>query len=825
MHATTTKFRRALALVILFAAGLAQAAGVNYADPRNTGLLPYTKLGSMTGSQFLGLITDPVGTGAYILRVPGSIPSCSNVTSSKLLYDNTTGAFSCGTDQSSGGSFTVTRQTFSNANATATTTGSLDVIAQVGTMSLPRTLTLNAASAYAAGSRVLIQDESCTVSPTNTITVDANASETINGSLTATINRACGSMVLETDGTKWVIVSKSFYAGSEITNTPAGGIAATDAQAALNELDTEKAPKDSPVLTTKLGYPYGTAFPGSPATGDTIIITDDSAAGACDSAAGSAATLCRWNGSAWVAVGGSGGGGSGTVNAGTLGQYAYYGANGNVIGGRDLSSLATDLLGVAPTVVVDSTTARTLTAADNGKILRFTNAGAVTVTVGTGFSGYGAMICRGGTGTVSLSASSTTLNTSSLVLNGQYTCLSILPTGTANVFDVIGATGVVDVAPEAVASAATTSIFSTASRNVSVTGTTGITSLGNCTAGDWRRVTFAGILTITHSATNPFLPNAGGNITTAANDTALAVCVATNNVTLVSYQRANGQALQTGAGGGTVTNTGSLTANAPMLGNGGSDSKVSASINSDGAGQIQLGASGSVVGSIRFFNITGGGGYIQLSPVTGTLSSVTLSLPNATDTLMGKQTTDTMLNKTYDCAGTGNVCRQKGYIYLTHPHFCDGTNAQIGTTATSVSYGHATFVNSVDQASNYCEYLIQVPEDIDTSVALRARLKVLLGGADTGSQRYVLSSVSVADSAVPTSATLANAVNVDFAGDASGASGDVETSAWTTLTSWNGALTAGQTWRIRLARDGDTSDTSTVNSTELGVVLEYGVTQ
>lgn len=187
--------------------------------------------------------------------------------------------------------------------------------------------------------------------------------------------------------------------------------------------------------------------------------------------------------------------------------------------------------------------------------------------------------------------------------------------------------------------------------------------------------------------------------------------------------------------------------------------------------------------------------------------------------------TDTLTNKTLDASATGNVLKTKGYVYLTHPHLADGTNATIGTTATAIGYGHATFSNSVDKATNYVEYFIQVPEDLDTSVALRARLKVLLGGTDTGSQRYVLSSVSVADSAVPGSATLANEINLDFAGDGSGASGDVETSAWTTLTSWAGALTAGQTWRIRLARDGDTSDTSTVNSTELGLVIEYGTTQ
>ena len=210
------------------------------------------------------------------------------------------------------------------------------------------------------------------------------------------------------------------------------------------------------------------------------------------------------------------------------------------------------------------------------------------------------------------------------------------------------------------------------------------------------------------------------------------------------------------------------------------------------------------------------GGTVNIS--TGTLQQAGVNVVTETGT-------QALTNKTLDGSATGNVVKLKGYIYLTHPHLCDGTNATIGTTATSINYGHGTFSNSVDQATNYCEYYFMVPEDIDTAVAIRGRLKVRLGGADTASQRYVLSSVSVVDSAVATASTLANAINVDFAGDASGASGDEETSAWTTLTSWAGALTAGQTWRIRLARDGDTSDASTVNSSEGGIVIEYGISQ
>lgn len=281
----------------------------------------------------------------------------------------------------------------------------------------------------------------------------------------------------------------------------------------------------------------------------------------------------------------------------------------------------------------------------------------------------------------------------------------------------------------------------------------------------------------------------------------------------------------TPAGSGTVTNTGgNLTANSVVLGAGTTDTKVVAGILTDGTSKLTLGVAGTSVGSVDFKNATSG--TINLAPATGALGTSNLVLPIASDTLIGKATTDTLTNKTLDAAATGNVLKVKGYIYLTHPHLCDGTGAIIQTTATSISYGHGAFSNSADEAANYCEYYLQVPEDIDTSVALRGRIKVLLGGADTATQRYVLSSVSVADSAVPTASTLANAINIDFAGDGAGANGDVETSAWTTLTSWNGALTAGQTWRIRFARDGNaTQDASTVNSTELGLVLEYGVTQ
>lgn len=45
------------------------------------------------------------------------------------------------------------------------------------------------------------------------------------------------------------------YTASQITNVPAGGIASVTVQTALDELDTEKAPKDDPTFTTKITTP------------------------------------------------------------------------------------------------------------------------------------------------------------------------------------------------------------------------------------------------------------------------------------------------------------------------------------------------------------------------------------------------------------------------------------------------------------------------------------------------------------------------------------------------------------------------------------------
>lgn len=164
---------------------------------------------------------------------------------------------------------------------------------------------------------------------------------------------------------------------------------------------------------------------------------------------------------------------------------------------------------------------------------------------------------------------------------------------------------------------------------------------------------------------------------------------------------------------------------------------------------------------------------------------------------------------------------------LTHPHQVDGTGAAMNLTSSSALYGHATFSNSADQAANYVIYRMAVPHDFDPSVDLEASFSFRLGGADTGKHRYVISMADVDNSASSDAPTFSNAINLDFAGDASGASGDRETIDWTVLTGWRTSLTAGHSLVIKVARDGDdgTNDTSTVNSSDLNLKIKMGHTQ
>jgi microcystin-dependent protein len=92
-----------------------------------------------------------------------------------------------------------------------------------------------------------------------------------------------------------------------------------------------------------------------------------------------------------------------------------------------------------------------------------------------------------------------------------------------------------------VSSAATTNLGAVASNRVRITGTTTITSFGS-TASGFKFIRFAAALTLTHNATSLILPGSA-NITTAANDTCLALPLGSGNWIVLAYQRATGEAV------------------------------------------------------------------------------------------------------------------------------------------------------------------------------------------------------------------------------------------------------------------------------------------
>jgi hypothetical protein len=98
------------------------------------------------------------------------------------------------------------------------------------------------------------------------------------------------------------------------------------------------------------------------------------------------------------------------------------------------------------------------------------------------------------------------------------------------------------------------------------------------------------------------------------------------------------------SGSGTVTNTGTLTASAVVIGNGTSDVKVVAGITTDAVSKLNLGVAGSSVGSLVLANATSG--TLTLSPPTGALGTVTVTVPAATDTLVNLNSVQTLTNKT-----------------------------------------------------------------------------------------------------------------------------------------------------------------------------------
>lgn len=115
------------------------------------------------------------------------------------------------------------RSTFSDAPYTVLSTDRY--VAQVGSMTAPRVVTLPLANSVNAGQTLKIVDESGTVTTTNLLTITASGSDTIDGSATKVIRSAYGEAYLTSNGTNlWFRAVTGIGAGGTgIGTTPTDG--------------------------------------------------------------------------------------------------------------------------------------------------------------------------------------------------------------------------------------------------------------------------------------------------------------------------------------------------------------------------------------------------------------------------------------------------------------------------------------------------------------------------------------------------------------------------------------------------------------------------
>jgi len=208
---------------------------------------------------------------------------------------------------------------------------------------------------------------------------------------------------------------------------------------------------------------------------------------------------------------------------------------------------------------------------------------------------------------------------------------------------------------------------------------------------------------------------------------------------------------------------------APKVSAGGDDTNIDLHLLGKGTGNVKL-SDGTDPTKLMVFELAG-----ATTAKTATITSShsddrTITLPDATDTLVGKATTDTLTNKTIDCDGTGNV--------ITNVNANELDSVALGATAVfGIPFSIVATVTNLDASgadllqNAAFKYVITGAEFINTSAPDASATWQICKGS-VGSIGNAITEAVAADNADKIKTTALSFDDAEYT-ISSGASGDI----------------------------------------------------